>query len=150
MDNGTAPTTATHPEVCFNLWAFADQDTHIIQRISAKAYALPGDYFERRAILKHLAATDFYSVGWSPVPENMTVTFPSGEALRGAVMLAQLDCVNEIFGRLLDEIQEMPEQLRCVGGVYSRFRLRTPQEPQFLLTVVIEREDGRLEPLAQD
>lgn len=73
-----ADVTAGHPEVCFNLWAFADQDTGIIMRISGKAYVLPGSEVEKRALLSHLAATDFYSVAWHQVPKHLVMVNPAG------------------------------------------------------------------------
>lgn len=142
--------TQGHPEPCFNLWAFADQDTGVIMRISAKAYVLPGSEIEKKALLKHLAGTDFYSVEWSTVPENLEVVTPTGRTIRGAVMPNQLDDVNAVFGDLLDEIAAMPTQLRSVGGQYKQFRLRTPESPRYLMTVVIEQEDGRLVPVTRD
>ena len=42
------------PELCFNLWAFADEKTSVIRRISGKPYVLDGTDIEKTALLLSL------------------------------------------------------------------------------------------------
>ena len=104
------------PELCFNLWAFADEKTSVIRRISGKPYVLDGTDIEKTALLRALSASDFLSVAQRPVPARHHIVGPAGRAMDGAVLPHQLDDVAGIFGPLLDELSVLPIHLRHVNG----------------------------------
>lgn len=134
-------------DVCFNLWAFVDESTRIIQRISGKAYVLDGGDDVKLALLKQLSATDYLTARWTTVPESQVVTGPQGQQLRGAVLSGYLD-PGAVFGELIDELGDLPLQLRSVNGQYQQCRFTA--DPSlgvvYVLTFIVEREDGRLVP----
>ena len=43
--------------------------------------------------------------------------------------------------------QDLPQQLRSIGGEYEQFFMKLSKEPLCVTTVVIEREDGALVPM---
>lgn len=134
-------------EACFNLWAFVDQNTRIVQRISGKAYVLDGDDEAKLAVLKQLAPTDYLTAPWTAVPDHHVVWGPQGQSVRGAVFAADLD-PGAVFGGVIDALSMLPNQLRSVDGQYEvcRFDASAAAVPLFVLTYVLEREDGRLVP----
>ena len=134
------------PELCFNLWAFADEKTSVIRRISGKPYVLDGTDIEKTALLRALSASDFLSVAQRPVPARHHIVGPAGRAMDGAVLPHQLDDVAGVFGPLLDELSVLPIYLRHVTGRHEQWRLPHVDAPLYVLTVIVERADGRREP----
>ncbi|MGV9791922.1 hypothetical protein [Gordonia sp. NPDC003422] len=134
------------PEVCFNLWAFADENTGVILRISGKAYVLDGSDEEKTALLRTLSASDFMSAPHRGVPTRYSIVTPANRTIEGAVMPNQLNDVAGIFGSLLDELSVLPTQLRTVNGHYEEFWQPGVSAPLYVLTVVVECNDGRLMP----
>ena len=56
-----------------------------------------------------------------------------------------------LFGQLIDELErQVPEQLRCINGVYEKFRMNIPESSLNVTTVIIERGDGTLMPMVSD
>lgn len=74
----TSPHHLTDPEVVANLWVCANEEGYIF-RLAGKAYVLEGTDAEKLNILRVLSATDFLSAAWIPVPENLSVTSPTGK-----------------------------------------------------------------------
>lgn len=142
----TVNETERRTEVCWALWAFADQDTGLVMRVSGRSYVLSGTADERRQALRSLSESDFYAVEWKRVPERFSVVGPTGNTIRGAILVSQLDDPAAVFAEVLEQISALPPQLRSIQGDYQPFRFKTPDDPRYLLTVVVESEDGRLVP----
>ena len=147
MTTSTTPNNPDHrTEVYWALWAFADQDTGLVMRVSGRPYVLSGTTDERRQALRSLSESDFYAVAWKRVPQRLSVVGPTCTAIRGAVLVSQLDDPAAVFAEVLEQMSPLPPQLRSIHGEYQPFRFNTPDEPRYLLTVVVESEDGRLVP----
>lgn len=151
MTEGVRPRPLRNPEIVANLWAYVDEGGYIA-RIAGRAYVLDGDDEDKLAVLRQLAATDFLNAEWEPVPKRFAVVGPEGERMAGVAHASMLnDGVTQghLFGSLLDKLSEgVPEQMRSMDGEYQRFRLKMPDDPLTVTTVVIEREDGTLTPYA--
>lgn len=138
------------PEVVLNLWAYAGEDGYVM-RLAGRAYVMEGDDEDKLALLRRLAKTDFLSAAWVKVPENFALNGPDGQKMRGvahASMLSDESSHSFLFGPLIEELADgLPEQLRSIDGNYVGFKLELPQAPLTVTTTIIEREDGRLEPM---
>lgn len=134
------------PSVCFNLWAFCDPDTGVVQQVAAKRYVLTGSDAAKTEVLKGLADSDFYSVPRSYVSEAFTLIGPDGQRIRGAVPLNALD-VEQVFAPLIRELSGLPLQVRQMGGRWEQFAPRVQDDPIWVLTQVLETADGRLLPV---
>ncbi len=146
----TSSHTLREPEVVLNLWAYAGEDGFIV-RLAGKAYVLEGDDKTKLSILHMLAATDWLSSNWEKVPANFTLNGPDGKKMKGVAhssVLADPSSHAYLFGPLMEEkAKNLPEQMRCIEGDYEPFKLELPQEPLTVTTVIMEYQDGRLEPM---
>lgn len=147
VGRGRAP---QKPEVVLNLWAYADRAGNIV-RLAGKAYVMDGEDEQKLELLRQLSATDFLSAPWHKVPERFSVVYPDGERLSGVAhvsLLSAPESHEHLFGSLMDLLAErLPEQMRSINAEYQRFRMHLPQAPLTVTTVVVEHEDGRLEPM---
>lgn len=142
--------TLQEPEVVLNLWAYAGEDGYIV-RLAGKAYVLEGNDKLKLSLLHSLAATDWLASQWEKVPANFTLNGQDGQDMAGvahASILSEPTSHAHLFGPLMEKLAEgLPEQMRCFKGDYVPFKLELPQEPLTVTTVVMEYEDGRLEPM---
>jgi len=149
MDAAT-PDTPGNPELCLNLWAYADTRGYIV-RIAGRAYALEGDEPAKREILRTLAATDFLQAQWLGVSSQFALYSPSGERLSGIAhtsMLSGESTASILFEPVIRMLgQERPAQLRLTHGTYEEFSLPLPEHPLTLTTIVMEQADGQLIPV---
>jgi len=139
-------------DVVANLWVYAGEDGYVA-RIAGKVYVLDGTDAKKLALLRQLAATDFLSAEWVPVPENFGVISPRGERLRYAQlsMLSDEYSKSVLVGPLLEKLaSSIPKQMRQVGDDYEPFVMRMPETPLTVFTVVVEHVDGRLVPVVND
>jgi hypothetical protein len=75
----------TSVELVANIWPIVGRDTGIIQRFSARAYAMPmGDDKLISTVLRGLAGTDFHTAKQYPVPEQFRVV-EGTDVMYGAV-----------------------------------------------------------------
>jgi hypothetical protein len=147
--SGAHPNPLTNPEVVANLWVYADEAGYVA-RVAGKVYVLDGSDREKLDLLRRLSATDFLSAEWMPIPENFGVIGPDGERLRYAQLSVLSDEYSKsvLVGPLLEKLAaSVPEQLQEVEGEYRRFKLKMPEAPLTVLTVVVEHPDGRLVPM---
>lgn len=147
-----SPYHLNNPEVVANLWVYADEAGYIA-RVAGKVYVLDGSDQEKLDLLRRLAATDFLSAEWMPVPKNFEVIGPNGERLRYAQlsMLSYEYSKSLLVGPLLEKLAaSIPEQLQEVEGEYRQFKLEMPDAPLTVLTVVVEHPDGRLVPMVNN
>lgn len=143
------PTSLKTPEVVANLWVYADEDGYVA-RLAGRTYVLDGTDREKLDLLKLLAATDFLSAEWMPIPDNFGLIGPDGERLGYAQLSVLSDEYSKslLVGPLLERLAAtLPEQLREIDGEYRQFRLVMPEAPLTVLTVVVERPDGQLVPM---
>lgn len=145
--------TLQEPEVVLNLWAYAGEDGYIV-RLAGKAYVLEGDDKLKLSLLRSLAASDWLASQWEKVPVNFAMNGPDGQNMTGvahASMLSEPTSHAQLFGPLMEKLAEgLPEQMRCFEGEYAPFKFELPQEPLTVTTVVMEYEDGRLEPMVRN
>lgn len=142
--------TLREPEVVLNLWAYTGEGGHIF-RIAGKAYVMDGDDKAKLSLLRALSASDWLATPWEKVPANFKLAGPGGKEMTGvahASMLSVPASHANLFGPLMEKLaKDIPEQMRSFNGEYTAFRLDLPDEPLTVTTVVIEYEDGRLEPM---
>lgn len=123
-------------------------------RLSAKAYVMQGDDKYKLSLLHDLSSTDFLSTAWKKVPKNFKMNGPDGEEMKGvahASMLADEFIHGHLFGSLMEEMAEnLPMQVRSLGGEYIEFKLDLPQSPLTVTTLVMEYDDGRLVPMVSN
>lgn len=143
-------TAVINPEVCVNLWAYLDEQTGYIPRVSGRGYVMTGTDNDKLATLHTLAKTDFLIAPWLPIPKNVKVVTENG-TLNGMTTPAVLNdsaSFNAIFEQVFRQIDRtIPKQLKFNGSDYEEFCLKIPNEPLYVLTTVIEYDDGRLEPI---
>lgn len=146
----TKPRPMRDPEVCVNLWAYADEAGNIA-RIAARAYVLDGDDAAKLAVLNQLAPTDFLHAQWVGVSKRFVINGPDGERMEGIAHASMLNdgiTPGVLFGPLFNKLEaEVPEQARTANGGYEAFRLKLPEDPLTVTTVVMEMDDGRLVPM---
>lgn len=138
------------PEVVLNLWAYADEAGYVM-RLAGRAYVMDGDDDDKLALLRRLAKTDFLSATWQKVPANFELNGSEGEEMYGvahASMLSDEYSHGNLFGTLIEVLaKELPKQMRCMDGQYVVFTPELPQDPLSVTTVVMELDDGRLQPM---
>jgi hypothetical protein len=147
--SGASPRPLINPEVVANLWVYADEAGYVA-RIAGKTYVLDGSDREKLDLLRRLAATDFLSAEWIPIPEIFGVIGPDGERLRCAQLSVLSDEYSKsvLVGPLLEKLTTaVPKQLHEVNGEYRSFKLEMPEAPLTVLTVVMEHTDGQLVPM---
>jgi hypothetical protein len=137
-------------EVVLNLWAYADELGYVM-RLAGRAYVMDGDDSEKLALLRELAKTDFLSAVWQKVPARFKLNGPDGKEMHGvahASMLSDENSHANLFGALIEMLAAgLPEQMRSVAGQYIHFTLELPQDPLSVTTIVMELDDGRLQPM---
>ena len=137
------------PEVCINLWAYADPETKMVQRVAARMYVLLGDDNAKLQTLSTLAFTDNAIAKWSAVPDHQIVVLPDGTRIPGLVRIDVLHdnaTRDQVFAPLLRSLEdELPGQMgfRPDGGLTS-LCMPIPDEPLFLLTPAWEYPDGQV------
>ena len=142
--------TLREPEVVLNLWAYTGEEGHIF-RIAGKAYVMDGDDKAKLSLLRDLSGSDWLGTPWEKVPANFRLTGADGQVMNGVAhssMLSEPTSHANLFGPLIEKLaKDIPEQMRAFNGNYVSFRLELPDEPLTVTTVVMEYEDGRLEPM---
>ena len=143
-------TAVINPEVCINLWAYLDEQAGYISRVAGRGYVLTGTDNEKFATLHMLAKTDFLIAPWLPIPKNVTVVTENGtlNGMTTPAVLNESSSFNTIFEQVFLQIdQTIPKQLKFNDSNYEEFCLKVPNEPLYVLTTIIEYDDGRLEPI---
>jgi len=147
------PRPLVNPEVCVNLWAYADEAGYIA-RVAARAYVLDGRDDAKLAVLRQLAATDFLHAEWLGVAKQFAVNGPDGERMEGVAHASMLNdgaTPGVLFEPLFKKLAaSVPQQVRTENDGYVAFRLELPTDPLTVTTVVMEFNDGRLVPMVSD
>lgn len=147
---GTKPRPLNNPEVCVNLWAYADEAGYVA-RVAARAYVLDGDDDAKLAVLHLLAATDFLHADWMSISKKFVINGPDGKRMEGVAHASMLNdgvTPGVLFGPLFNKLEAaVPQQARTANGEYEAFSLKLPEDPLTVTTVVMEFDDGRLIPM---
>lgn len=131
-------------EICLNLWYYVDQ-SGIVLRLAAKAYALSGSDEEKLAALHHMAGTDHLTATLGAVPQRFTLTSEHGTIPGAIPASAVFDDHGALFGPLMDQIErDLPKGIRSVNDNYEQFTVRIPQDPLCVTTGVFEEQNGEL------
>jgi hypothetical protein len=137
-------------EIVLNLWAYSDQQGYV-QRLAGKCYALHGNDAEKLSVLRALAKSDYLSAKWESVPKNYRLINVDGSELLGVARTNEVMDEHahvQLFHALIEQLEaDLPVQLLCSEGEYKSFRMKIPQEPLAIRTLVIEQDDGRLVPV---
>jgi hypothetical protein len=131
-------------EICLNCWYFAD-DTGVVLRLAAKAYALTGTDEEKLAVLKSLSATDHLTARHAKVPDRFTLA-TDGQKFRGAVPATVMQ-ENAIpyFDDLIEKlINELPQNIHAINDQPRAFRMMLAELFLWISTCVYEAQDGSL------
>ena len=149
----TEPRPLRNPEVCVNLWAYADEAGYIA-RVAARSYVLDGDDAAKLAVLHQLAATDFLHAEWMGVAKQFVISNPDEERMEGVAHASMLNdgvTPGVLFGPLFNKLEAaVQKQARMANGGYEAFVVKLPEDPLTVTTVVMEMDDGRLVPMVSD
>jgi hypothetical protein len=134
----------TDAEICLNTWFFVD-DTGMVIRIAAKAYALTGSDEEKLTVLKALAGTDHLSATQGRVP-NRYITDVDGTEMAGSIPAAAIQADPlPVFDDLFTEIEKsLPQLYRAANYEYQPFKMKLVEPFLWILTSVYESPDGQL------
>lgn len=132
-------------ELVLNLWYVMEQRDKLVYAVAGKAYALAGADHEKTRILKLLAATDFLTAQFCPVPQDFYVVAPNGNVpgiTTPEILQTYLDAVFAEVFEMLDAT--LANQFSLVARDPDAQRLRLPEEPLFVLTALVDDGSGRL------
>lgn len=131
-------------EICLNCWYFTD-DTGVVLRLAAKAYALTGTDEEKLTILKLLSATDHLTATHAKVPDRFTVNM-DGQSFRGAVpaVTMQENAIPYFDDLIGDLAKGFPQIIHAVNDESRAFRMELMEPFLWISTCVYEAQDGSL------
>jgi hypothetical protein len=133
-----------NPEIILNLWAIHDPDDGIIYGLAGRAYFASGTDEQKRALLKQLAVSDFVLAVRLPVPERFCIE-SVGATMHGVCRLNELynpatTLFDDMFRELGHEIRNS-NQADSEGDVIPD-ALKISENPLFVITALVEGEDG--------
>lgn len=134
-----------NPEMIFNFWAIHDPEDRVVYGLAGRAYYACGTDEEKMALLKKFAVSDFVLATRMPVPERFSMT-SGGETLTGLCSMTELfNPETTLFQELLQELErEIAYRYRSDAGGEGEppDLLRVPATPLFLITALVEDENG--------
>ena len=144
--------SGTQMELVANIWPIVDASTGYIQRIAARAYAVPAGNDELISrVLTALAPTDFALAKQYPISQQFTVVSEYRE-LSGIVSVHEYNLYDQlIITPILDALAEDRPEILGIALVDGnpqgvRPNLRFAIEPYTVTTFLIEDADGNLVP----
>ncbi len=134
------------PEVIVNLWAIHDEEESVIYGLAGRAYYAAGTDEEKTDLLKKLALTDFMLAIRLPVPDRFTVE-SDGETLKGYCKLKEL--FNPSTTLFYEMLKALESDLAYRHKMESRTddvpeALKMPENPVFVITALVEGDDGSI------
>lgn len=142
--NPTVGISHTDAEICLSCWYFTD-DTGVVLRLAAKAYALTGSDEEKLSILKALSATDHLTATHATVPKRFRITVEHG-TFEGAapVSVLQQNAIS-YFDDLIEKVmRELPDNIHATNDEPAKFRMEFIEPFLWISTCVYEAQDGSL------
>ncbi len=133
-------------EVIMNLWCICDQDDKVIYGLAGRAYCVSGTDEEKTALLKQLALTDFGLANRMPVPDRFSVEI-NGELMTGICSLSELNnTTTTLFKEMYEELQsEIDSRYNGSNADEKQVDMTLiPENPLFLLTALVEENDGSI------
>lgn len=128
----------TNPEIVVNLWCIVSRYSGLISDLAGRIYYLDGTDDEKVALLKRLAATDHHLATRSMVPERFVANEIAG--------YCPVDELNNPETTLFEELyQELEHELNMRLTLLEP--LKIPDNPLFVVTCLLENEDGTLTPV---
>lgn len=138
------------PEVCINLWLIVDEDSQLIYRAAARAYALIGTDEDKAQALKRLASSDFHMAKHFSLSQYKTTIVDSRGEKRQLDGLFRRDLdINfpNILETICSELEEVFEaQLIITEQGFKKYKMKIPKEPYYVLTFLFENDNGELTP----
>jgi len=139
-----------NPEIIVNLWAIHDPADKVIYGLAGRTYFASGTDEEKTALLKQLAVSDFILATRMPVPERFNIESEGG-TMTGFCNL------NELYNPATTLFREMLQELN--DELAFRFKedsgdgdipesLKISPNPLFLITALVEDEDGTIRAVA--
>lgn len=140
----TRSVSHTEAEIGVNCWYFADQ-TGVVLRLAAKAYALVGSDEEKLAVLKAAAMADHLTATHAQVPPRFVLDC-DGQTLKGVVPVSvlQMDPLpffDDLFGQI---DRALPDVLVSIHDEYLKQKTHLVEPFLWVLTAVFESDDGQL------
>lgn len=144
--------TKTQLELAANIWPIVDATTGYIQRIAARAYAVPAGNDELISrVLTALAPTDFTLAKQYPVSQQFKVVSEYGK-LSGVVTVNEFNLYEQLLVTpILDALAQDRPEIVGIALVHGnpqgvRPNLRFAIEPYTVTTFLIEDANGTLVP----
>jgi hypothetical protein len=135
------------PEVILNLWYVMNKRSAVIYRLLARAYAVEGTDEQKMQVLESLAATDYLVAHEFGVPERFEVVSNTGKEKLTGVARWKTDegYVFDLFAEALEDLEkQLPVHTIIENGQEMWETMRIPDTIQFLLTPLLEDEDGNI------
>ena len=136
-------------EICLNVWCVVDEESNLIYRISARAYAIEGDDKTKSQILKFLAYSDYHLAKELPLLNKYQTKIISatGEELLLPGVLAQN--FNVLFPNVLDDVckeleNNFPDKPIADTSNPRTYKMSFPENPYYVLTFLLEDKNGQL------
>ena len=119
------------PEVCINLWLIVDEDSQLIYRAAARAYALIGTDEDKAQALKRLASSDFHMAKHFSLSQYKTTIVDSRGEKRQLDGLFRRDLdINfpNILETICSELEEVFEaQLIITEQGFKKYKMKIPK-----------------------
>lgn len=130
----------TNPEIIVNLWYIVDKATGLIWNIAGRSYHASGTDEEKKALLKSLAVMDYPLATRLRVPDTYVVDEIS--------CCCPLDELDNPATTLFEEVyRELESEMRCRITVADEDALKIPDNPLYVMTSLVEDENGVLTPV---
>lgn len=139
-------------ELCFNLWAYTDRATQVIQRVSARAYAISGSDETKLKTLKALSKSDYEVSGSWPLPDTVSIIEPDGSKIPNSTLPGLLNDSNifsSVFSTPMQELADsIATQFRFAEHGPEYYKLPFPENPLTVTTFLVENPDGSITPVS--
>jgi hypothetical protein len=136
------------PETCVNIWLIADDDTQLIYRASARAYAISGTDDDKGRILKSLSRSDYHLARHFSLTnfKSNIIDLQGGERQVDGIFINSLDTnlprIIEIICKGLES--EFISQPVLTESGCKMYKQNIPREPLYVLTFLFENGAGEL------
>ena len=140
----------TTSEVCLNIWFVADQETQLIYRAAARAYAIDGSDDYKATVLKSLAGSDYHlAKHFSLTHIKNTIVDPNGRSREVCGLFR--NSIDTLFPQILDTICKGLEEDFIFQPIITptgpkKYKMKILADPYYVLTFIIEDDQGNLTP----